>query len=99
MVVNAINNQSTYTKLQKKCPHSHQKSFSPILSLSPITSERREFVMQWNISLHSMLDQLQSSIDNLNTNLTQQITTDFCSNSNYPVKSTRCIQIDQHTPM
>jgi len=98
MVINATNTQKTYTKLQNACPNPHEKPFSPIISLSPITNERREFVIQWNESLHFMLDQLQSSIDNLNTSLTQQIINDICLNSNYAVKSNRCTQIDQHTP-
>jgi hypothetical protein len=98
MVVNVTNTRQTYIKLQHACPNSNGKSFSPILSLTPISSEPRERVTKWNISLHSMLDQLQSSIDNLNLTLTQQIITDICSNSNYAVKSNRCTQIDQHTP-
>jgi len=98
MVINLTNTRQTYMILQKACPNPHEKPFSPIISLSPITSERRELVIERNESLHSMLDQLQSSIDNLNTSLTQQIITDICLNSNYAVKSNRCTQIDQHTP-
>jgi hypothetical protein len=99
MVVNATNTRKTYIKLQTSCPNLHEKPFSPIISLSPIVTERREFVTQWNDSLHVMLDQLQLSIDNLNTSLIQQIITDICMNSNYAVKSNRCTQIDQHTPV
>jgi hypothetical protein len=98
MVVNATNTQKTYMKLQTACPNEHEKPFSPIISLSPIPNERPELVNERNESLHFMLNQLQSSIDNLNTSLTQQIITDICSNSNYAVKSNRCTQIDQHTP-
>ena len=98
MVVNAINNRKTYTELQKACPTSDEKPFSPILSLPPIPNERPELVNERNESLHYMLDRLQSSIDNLNSSLTQQIITNVCSNSNYAVKSNRCTQIDQHTP-
>lgn len=98
MVVNATNTRKTYTQLQNSCPNSNGKPFSPILSLSPIISERRELVTKWNETIHWMLDQLQTSIDNLNTSLTQQIITDICSNSNYAVKSERCTQIDQHMP-
>ncbi|CAF3776556.1 unnamed protein product [Rotaria sp. Silwood1] len=98
MVVNATNTRQTYHQLQNACPNSNEKPYQPIVSLSPITSERRELVRNWNISLHFMLDQLQSSIAYLNTNLTQQIMTNICSNSNYAVKSSRCIQIDQHMP-
>jgi hypothetical protein len=85
-------------QLQNACPNPNEKSFTPIRSLSPIVNERRELVTKWNKSLHLMLDQLQSSVDNLNITLTQQIITDICSNSNYAVKSSRCTQIDQHTP-
>jgi hypothetical protein len=98
MVVNATNTRQTYTKLQKMCPNSDEKPFSPILSLPPIPNERAGLVNERNESLHSMLDRLQSSIDNLNTSLTQQIITNICSNSNYAVKSNRCTHIDQHTP-
>ncbi|CAF1392447.1 unnamed protein product [Rotaria sordida] len=98
MVVNVINTRQIYHQLQNACPNSNEKSFQPIVSLSPITSERRELVKKWNVSLHFMLDQLQSSITNLNTSLTQQITTNICSKPNYAVKSSRCTQIDQHVP-
>jgi hypothetical protein len=98
MVINATNTRQTYMKLLNACPNPHGKPFSPIISVSPITNERREFVIKWNESLHLMLDQLQSSIDNLNTSLTQQIINDICLNSKYAVKSNRCTQIDQHTP-
>jgi hypothetical protein len=98
MVINVTNTRKTYTALQSDCPNEHEKVFTPIISLSPATNERREFVTQWNTSLHSMLDKLQSSIDKLNTSLTQQIINDICMNSNYAVKSNRCTQIDQHTP-
>jgi hypothetical protein len=98
MVVNATNARTTYTQLQNACPSPNEKPFSRIVSLSPIISERRELVRKWNESLHWMLDQLQTSIENLNTSLTQQIITDICSNSDYAVKSNRCTQIDQHMP-
>ncbi|CAF2721693.1 unnamed protein product [Rotaria sp. Silwood2] len=98
MVVNATNTRQTYHQLQNACPNSNEKPFKAIVSLSPIASERRELVKNWNVSLHFMLDQLQSSIANLNTSLTQQITTNICSNTNYAVKSSRCTQIDQHAP-
>jgi hypothetical protein len=98
MVINATNTRQTYMKLQQACSNPHEKSFSPILSLSPIINERREFVTQWNESFHEMLDELQSSIDKLNISLTQPIITKICLNSSYAVKSNRCTQIDQHTP-
>lgn len=98
MVVNATNNRNTYDQLQKTCPNSNMKSFEPIISLAAITSERREQVKKWNMSLHFMLDNLKVSIGNLNKTLTQQVTNNICSNPHYAVKSTRCIQIDQHAP-
>lgn len=98
MVINVTNTRKTYTQLQKFCPHKDEKLFTPLLSVLPTLNERREFVTQWNISLHSMLNKLQTSIDNLNTSLTQPIITNICLNSNYAVKSNRCTQIDQHTP-
>ncbi|CAF3419703.1 unnamed protein product [Rotaria socialis] len=98
MVVNATNTEKTYRQLQNACANTNKKPFQPIVSLPPITSERRERVKEWNVSLYFMLDQLQSSIINLNTSLTQQIAANICSNTHYAVKSSRCIQIDQHTP-
>ncbi|CAF3803762.1 unnamed protein product [Adineta steineri] len=98
MVINATNNRLTYTQLQNTCSNPKEKPYSPILSLPPIISERRELVTKWNESLHSMLNQLQTSINNLNSTLMQHIITNICSNSNYAVKSNRCTQIDQHTP-
>jgi hypothetical protein len=98
MVINATNTQHTYTELQAACPHKNSKPFSSIQSLQPITSERRELVAKWNNSLHSLLGELQGSISRLNVNLTEQVMTDICSNTNYATKSHRCTQIDQHTP-
>ena len=98
MVVNATNTQHTYIQLQNACPNSNGKPFKPILSLPPIASVRHELATQWNKSLHSMLDQLQSSINSLNISLIKQITTEICSNSSYAVKSSGCTQIDKHVP-
>ncbi|CAF1101094.1 unnamed protein product [Adineta ricciae] len=95
MVVKAINSRQIYTQLQKACSDPNAKSFSPLLSLPPTISERRELVYQWNRSLHFVLKQLQSSIDTLHIHLTEKIITDICSNSNYAVKSNRCTQIDK----
>ena len=95
MVVKAINSRQIYTQLQKACSDPNAKSFSPLLSLPPTISERRELVYQWNRSLHFILKQLQSSIDTLHIHLTEKIITDICSNSNYAVKSNRCTQIDK----
>ena len=95
MVVNATNDRQIHMKLQAACPNPNEKAFSPIRSLSPIISERPELVIQRNQSLHILLNQLQSSINNLQPDLTQQIIADICSNSNYAVKSIRCTQVDQ----
>ncbi|CAF1674619.1 unnamed protein product, partial [Adineta ricciae] len=95
MVVKAINSRQIYIQLQKACPDPNAKLFSPLLSLPPTISERRELVYQWNRSLHFVLKQLQSSIDTLYIHLTEKIITDICSNSNYAVKSNRCTQIDK----
>jgi len=97
MVVNATNSRDIYTQLQIACPNSNVKPFSPILSLPPAITERRELVFQWNRSLHFVLKQLQSSIDDLNIKLTQQIIIDICSNSNFAVKSNQCTQIDKES--
>jgi len=97
MVVNATNSQRIYTQLQTACPNLNMKSFSPILSLPPTINERRELVSRWNRSLHYLLRQLHSSIDNLDIQFTQQITIDICSNSKYAVKSNQCTQIDEET--
>ena len=98
MVINATNTRHTYMELQAACPHKNSKPFSSIQSLQPITSERWEIVTKWNSSLHALLDELQGSISRLNVSLTEQVTTDICSNTNYATKSQRCTQIDQHTP-
>jgi hypothetical protein len=97
MVVNVTNSRYIYTQLQTACPNVNAKSFSPILSLPPVTTERRELVSQWNRSLHFLLKQLQSSIDNLLIKLTQQISKEICSNPNFAAKSNRCTQIDKKT--
>jgi hypothetical protein len=97
MVVNATNTQHTYTQLQTTCPHANGKPFTPIVSLPPIASERRELVSNWNRSLQFILSQVQSSIDNLNLRLTQQISTEICANPNYASQSNRCTQIDKRT--
>ena len=97
MVVNATNSRNIYSQLQTACPNKNAKSFSPILSLPPTITERRELVFQWNKSLHLSLKQLQSSIDNLYIQITQRTSKDICSNSNYAVKSNRCTQIDKQT--
>jgi hypothetical protein len=97
MVVNATNSRDIYTQLHIACPNSNVKPFSPILSLPPAITERRELVFQWNRSLHFVLKQLQSSIDDLNIKLTQQIIIDICSNSNFAVKSNQCTQIDKES--
>ena len=98
MVVNATNDRQIHMKLQTACPNPNEKPFSPIRSLSPVINERPELVTQRNQSLHILLNQLQSSINNLQADLTQQIITDICSNSNYAVKSNRCTRIDQSMP-
>ena len=98
MVVNTTNDRHIHMKLQAACPYAHEKPFSPILSLSPAINERPELIIQRNQSLHFLLNQLQSSINSLDTDLTQQIITDICSNSNYAVKSNRCTRIDQSMP-
>jgi hypothetical protein len=97
MVVNASNSRYIYTQLQTACPNLYAKPFSPIISLPPAITERRELVSQWNRSLHFLLKQLQSSIDNLAVKLTQQISKDICSNSKYATKSNQCTQIDKQT--
>jgi hypothetical protein len=97
MVVNATNTRQTYTQMQTACPHVNAKPFSPILSLSPIANQRREFVSNWNRSLHILFEQLHTSVDNLNLRLTQNVLTDICSNTNYAVQSKSCTQIDQTT--
>jgi hypothetical protein len=98
MIINVTNTPQTYKKLQTLCPNSNEKLFSPIISLSPIINEPSELINQRNNSLHFMLNQLQTSIDNLNRSLIEQIIIDICSNSTYAVKSKQCTQIDQHTP-
>ncbi|CAF4398926.1 unnamed protein product, partial [Rotaria magnacalcarata] len=55
MVVNATNTENTYRQLQNACANTNRKPFQPIVSLPPITSERRERVKEWNVSLHFML--------------------------------------------
>jgi hypothetical protein len=97
MVVNVTNTRRIYTQLQSACQDPNAKPFSPILSLPPITTERRELVLKWNRSLHVLLNQLQFAIDNINMRLVHRIGTDICSNSNYTVKSNRCTQIDKQT--
>ncbi|CAF1209765.1 unnamed protein product [Rotaria sordida] len=97
MVVNASNSRHIYVELQNACSNENTKSFSPILSLPPTITERRELVFQWNRSLHFVLKRTQSSMDSLNTKFTKKLITGICSNSKYAIKSDRCTQIDKQT--
>ncbi|CAF4777399.1 unnamed protein product [Rotaria sp. Silwood1] len=97
MVVNATNNRYLYMEFQAACPNKNMKSFSPILSLPPTMTERRELVFQWNRSLHFLLKRTQSSMNNLDTKFTRKLTTGICSNSIYASKSDRCTRIDKQT--
>ncbi len=97
MVVNATNSRHIYTQLQSACPNRNVKPFSPILSLPPTINERRELVYRWNRSIHFLLKQIPSSIENLYMQFTQQIITDICSNPKYAAKSNQCTQIDKQT--
>lgn len=98
MVVNASNTMKTYTKLQKACPNENSKPFSPLLSIEAIVSERRDLVQSWNKSLHFLFEHVQSSIENLNKSLTDEVSEEICLNSKYSAGSERCTQIDQHIP-
>ena len=95
MVVNATNTRRIYTQFENACPNANIKSFSPIISLPPTINERREIVSRWNRSIHSLFKQLYSSIETLDMRLTQQITTDICSNPKYAVQSNECTHINK----
>ncbi|CAF2076559.1 unnamed protein product [Rotaria magnacalcarata] len=95
MAVNATNSRQIYMELQTACPNQYVKSFSPIISLSPTITERRELVFQWNKSLHVLLKRTHSSIHNLETKLTKKLMTGICSNPKYVSKSDGCTQIDK----
>lgn len=97
MIINVTNSQKTYTKLQRLCPHKFEKNYQRLQSINPIRSERVDIVHQWNNSLYSMLDEIQSSLSNLQANLTQQVSKHICSNSHYAVQSMHCTHIESRT--
>ncbi|CAF3401563.1 unnamed protein product [Rotaria socialis] len=95
MVVNTTNSRQIYMELHMACPNQYVKSFSPIISLPPAITERRELVFQWNKSLHVLLKRTHSSIHNLEAKFTKKLMTGICSNAKYVSKSDGCTQIDK----
>ncbi|CAF1285980.1 unnamed protein product, partial [Didymodactylos carnosus] len=93
MVANAINNAQTYKQLQSECPNGNSRQFAPINSLPPVMNERQELVNKWNTSIHRIVNDLSSNLENLNITL-ESAQLDICKNIRYATKSNDCSKIN-----